>query len=64
MLLNLNTYYADTDADLCIRIMSLCCSGGFKFCFIIDNLFFGRKIFDFSINDWIKEKIHNLILFE
>ena len=26
MLLNLNTGYADTDADLCIRIMSLCCS--------------------------------------
>ena len=22
---NLNTGYADTDADLCIRIMSLCC---------------------------------------
>ena len=26
MLDNLNTGYADTDADLCIRIMSLCCS--------------------------------------
>ena len=26
MLLNLNTGYADTDADLCIRIMSLCCT--------------------------------------
>ena len=25
MLLNLNTGYADTDAELCIRIMSLCC---------------------------------------
>ena len=25
MLLNLNTGYADTDADLCIKIMSLCC---------------------------------------
>ena len=25
MLLNLNTGYADTDADLCIRMMSLCC---------------------------------------
>ena len=25
MLLNLNTGYVDTDADLCIRIMSLCC---------------------------------------
>ena len=25
MLHNLNTGYADTDADLCIRIMSLCC---------------------------------------
>ena len=25
MILNLNTGYADTDADLCIRIMSLCC---------------------------------------
>ena len=25
MLQNLNTGYADTDADLCIRIMSLCC---------------------------------------
>ena len=25
MLLNLNTGYADTDVDLCIRIMSLCC---------------------------------------
>ena len=25
MLINLNTGYADTDADLCIRIMSLCC---------------------------------------
>ena len=25
MLLNLNTGYADTDADLCIRIMSSCC---------------------------------------
>ena len=24
MLLNFNTGYADTDADLCIRIMSLC----------------------------------------
>ena len=24
MLLNLNTGYADTDADFCIRIMSLC----------------------------------------
>ena len=24
MLLNLNTGYTDTDADLCIRIMSLC----------------------------------------
>ena len=24
MLLNLNTGYADTDADLCIRIISLC----------------------------------------
>ena len=26
ILLNLNTGYADTDADLCIRIMSLCCT--------------------------------------
>ena len=26
MLLDLNTGYADTDADLCIRIMSLCCN--------------------------------------
>ena len=26
VLLNLNTCYADTDADLCIRIMSLCCN--------------------------------------
>ena len=26
VLLNLNTGYADTDADLCIRIMSLCCT--------------------------------------
>ena len=26
MLLNLNTGYADTDADLCIIIMSLCCT--------------------------------------
>ena len=26
MLINLNTGYADTDADLCIRIMSLCCN--------------------------------------
>ena len=26
MLLNLNTAYADTDAYLCIRIMSLCCN--------------------------------------
>ena len=26
MVLNLNTGYADTDADLCIRIMSLCCT--------------------------------------
>ena len=26
MLLNLNTGYADTYADLCIRIMSLCCT--------------------------------------
>ena len=26
MLPNLNTVYADTDADLCIRIMSLCCT--------------------------------------
>ena len=25
MLHNLNTGYADTDADLCIGIMSLCC---------------------------------------
>ena len=25
MLFNLNTGYADTDADLCIKIMSLCC---------------------------------------
>mgnify|MGYP003692050689 CR=1 FL=1 len=25
MLLNLNKGYVDTDADLCIRIMSLCC---------------------------------------
>ena len=25
VLLNLNTGYADTEADLCIRIMSLCC---------------------------------------
>ena len=25
MLVNLNTGYADIDADLCIRIMSLCC---------------------------------------
>ena len=24
--LNLNTDYADTDADSCIRIMSLCCT--------------------------------------
>ena len=24
----LNTGYTDTDADLCIRIMSLCCGGG------------------------------------
>ena len=28
MLLNLNTGYADTDADLYIRIMSLCCNKG------------------------------------
>ena len=28
MLLNLNTGYADTDADLCIRIMPLCCTWG------------------------------------
>ena len=26
MLLNLNIGYADTDADSCIRIMSLCCN--------------------------------------
>ena len=26
VLLNLNTGYADTDADLCIRIMSWCCT--------------------------------------
>ena len=26
MLLNLNTGYANIDADLCIRIMSLCCT--------------------------------------
>ena len=26
MLLNLNTGYDDTDADLCIRILSLCCT--------------------------------------
>ena len=26
MLIYLNTSYADTDAELCIRIMSLCCS--------------------------------------
>ena len=26
MLFNLNTGYADTDADLFIRIMSLCCT--------------------------------------
>ena len=26
MLVNLNTCYFDTDADLCIRIMSLCCT--------------------------------------
>ena len=26
MLLNLNTGYADTDADLCIRVMYLCCN--------------------------------------
>ena len=26
MLLNLNSGYADTDADLCIRITSLCCN--------------------------------------
>ena len=26
VLLNLNTGYADIDADLCIRIMSLCCA--------------------------------------
>ena len=25
MLINLNAGYADTDADLCISIMSLCC---------------------------------------
>ena len=25
VLLNLNAGYADTDADLCIRIMSFCC---------------------------------------
>ena len=30
MLLNLNTGYADTDADLCIRIMSLCCTQTFQ----------------------------------
>ena len=29
MLLNLNTGYADTDADLCIRIMSLWCTNTF-----------------------------------
>ena len=28
MLLNLNTGYADYDADLCIRITSLCCIYG------------------------------------
>ena len=26
ILLNLNTGFADTDADSCIRIMSLCCT--------------------------------------
>ena len=31
MLLNLNTDYADTDADLCIRIMPLCCTRDAEF---------------------------------
>ena len=26
MLVNLNTDHADTEADLCIRLMSLCCN--------------------------------------
>ena len=26
MLLDLNTYHTDTDADLCIRMMSVCCN--------------------------------------
>ena len=32
MLLNLNTGYADTDADLYIRIMSLCCMYDYDEC--------------------------------
>ena len=30
MLPNLNTGYADTDADLCIRNMSVCCTNILK----------------------------------
>ena len=32
MLLNLNTDFADTDVDLCIRIMSLCCKNSLRKC--------------------------------
>ena len=40
MLPNLNIGHADTDADLCIRIMSLCCKGKYlQFSFLALNCF-------------------------
>ena len=43
MLLNLNTGYADTDADLCIRIMSLCCiRHRVKMHHLFKNLFYSQ----------------------
>ena len=43
MLLNLNTGYADTDADLCIRIMSLCCiRHRVKMHYLFKNLFYSQ----------------------
>ena len=46
MLLSLNTGYADTDVDLCIRNMSSCCkttSIPDKFCWTTRNLQFIKK---------------------
>ena len=58
MLLNLNTGYADTDADLCIRSMSLCTPSDKKMDHII-NYNFGDKMYRLASSS-IRQSLHQM----